>query len=360
MGKDTAVQANTQSRKSKMAKTGIILDEIFLEHNPIPFHPERKERLISIQEGFESYAHRGQLRKLASRAATTEELLWIHTPSLVKKISQTSGHSLTYLDPDTATCSRSYKAALHAAGSLPVLIDALFRGEIQNGFAFVRPPGHHAESDRAMGFCLFNNVAIGAAYALKKYALSRVLVLDFDVHHGNGTQQAFFSRNDVLYVSTHQHPLYPGSGDFSEIGHEAGRGLTINLPLPAGSNDCTYNMVFEQIIFPISYAYAPQLVLVSAGFDAYLDDPLAGMALTPEGFAGLTRTIMRLAQDKCAGKLAFVLEGGYHLEGLRNCVLRTMDVLTGHDRHSIPWSMTPSFETTLIRSRKSFGHFWKF
>jgi acetoin utilization deacetylase AcuC-like enzyme len=249
---------------------------------------------------------------------------------------------------------------LHAAGSLPVLIDALFRGEIQNGFALVRPPGHHAESDRAMGFCLFNNVAIGAAYALKKYALSRVLVLDFDVHHGNGTQHAFAGRNDVLYVSIHQHPLYPGTGDFSEIGHGAGMGFTINLPLPAGSNDSTYNMIFEQIIFPISNAYAPQLVLVSAGFDAYLDDPLAGMAVTPEGFAGLAKTIVRLAQDNCAGKVAFVLEGGYHLEGLRNCTLRTLDVLTGQDRHSIQWTGTPSFETTLSRSRRAFGHFWKF
>ena len=341
-------------------KTGIILDNIFLEHDPGPFHPERRERLVSIQKGLASYAKKEKLLSLASRAATKDDLLLVHSSSHIQKVSLTSGRGSTQLDPDTSTSARSYEAALHAAGSLPVLIDALFEGEIQNGFAFVRPPGHHAEPDRAMGFCLFNNVAVAAAYALKKHGLKRVLVLDFDVHHGNGTQRAFYDRNEVLFISTHQYPLYPGSGDFSEMGEKAGLGYTLNFPLPAGTGDPTYNLIFRQIVFPVSKAFAPQLVLVSAGYDAYVSDPLAGMAMTPDGFAGLTQTIVRLANETCSGRLAFILEGGYHLEGLRDCILRTLDCLGNQDQRVMEWPRTPQFETVLSRSRRVFGDFWKF
>ena len=341
-------------------RTGIILEEIFLEHNSGPYHPERKERLVTIQEGLENYRNRKSLLKLASRESTEEELLRVHSPSHVQKIRLTAGRNSTQLDPDTATSARSYEAALHAAGSLPVLIDALIHGEIQNGFAFVRPPGHHAEIDHAMGFCLFNNVAIGAAYALEKYGLKRVLVLDFDVHHGNGTQRAYYDRNDVLFISTHQYPLFPGTGDFNEVGENSGQGYTLNFPLPAGTDDPTYNSIFQQIIFPVSLAFAPQLVLVSAGYDAYIGDPLAGMAMTEAGFVGLTHTIVRLAQETSNGKLAFILEGGYHLAGLRSSVLRTLDVLTGEDKHVIDWPRTSLYETVLSKARKTFGDFWKF
>ncbi|HVN80934.1 MAG TPA: histone deacetylase [Terriglobia bacterium] len=341
-------------------KTGIILDDIFLEHDPGLFHPERRERLVSIQEGLATYANREKLRRLTSRKASEDELLLVHSSSHIRKVSQTSGRSSTRLDPDTSTSAHSYEAALHAAGSLPVLIDALFEKEIQNGFALVRPPGHHAEPDRAMGFCLFNNIAIGAAYALKKHGLERVLVLDFDVHHGNGTQRAFYDRNDVLFISTHQYPLYPGTGDLSELGDKAGLGYTLNFPLPAGTGDPTYNSIYKQIIYPVSKAFAPQLVLVSAGYDAYVSDPLAGMAMTPEGFAGLTQTIVRLAHETCAGKLVFILEGGYHLDGLRSSTLRTLDFLSGQEQRVMEWPPTPQFESILDRTRQTFGHFWKF
>ncbi len=341
-------------------KTGIILDDIFLEHDPGPFHPERCERLVSIQSGLATYANHEKLRRLTSRAATKDELLLVHSSSHIQKVSLTSGRSSTQLDPDTSTSARSYEAALSAAGSLPVLIDALFQGQIQNGFAFVRPPGHHAEPDCAMGFCLFNNIAVGAAYALEKHGLKRVLVLDFDVHHGNGTQRAFYDRSDVLFISTHQYPLYPGTGDLSELGESAGLGYTLNFPLPAGTGDPTYNSIFRQIIHPVSKAFAPQLVLVSAGYDAYASDPLAGMAMTPEGFAGLTQTIVRLAHETCGGKLAFILEGGYHLDGLRTSILRTLDLLSGQDQRVMEWPPTPQFEVVLSQTRKAFGHFWKF
>ncbi len=341
-------------------KTGFVLDEIFLEHNPGPFHPERRDRLVAILETLQTYPHAGSLIRLKSRRVSESELGWVHTQPHIERIRQTAGKPSSQIDPDTSTSARSYEAALHAAGSLPVLIDSLIHGEIQNGFAFVRPPGHHAEPGRAMGFCLFNNMAIGASYALKVHGLSRVLVVDFDVHHGNGTQKAFYDRSDVLFVSTHQYPLYPGTGKISETGQGPGLGYTLNFPLPAGTEDSTYNLIFEKILFPLGKAYAPQLILVSAGYDAYVDDPLAGMALTPKGFAGLSRTLLRLAQEVCGGKVVFLLEGGYHRDGLKKCASVTLDELTGHSKRSFVWPTVPPFETILQQARETLGRFWNF
>ena len=227
-------------------KTGIIQDDLFLQHDTGTFHPERKERLISIKEGLRAYPHRDKLLQLKPRLASEAELQLIHPPSYIRNIQATAGKPSTQLDPDTVASAMSYEVARYAVGSLLALIDAVFAGEIANGFAFVRPPGHHAKPDRPMGFCLFSNAAIGAAYALQKYKLSKVLVVDFDVHHGNGTQKAFYQRSDVLYVSTHQFPLYPGTGDFPEIGSGAGAGFTVNFPLPARTGDATYNLIFEK------------------------------------------------------------------------------------------------------------------
>src|SRR5262245_49441527 len=289
-------------------KTGIILDDLFLQHDTGTFHPERKERLLSIKEGLRTYQHQDSLLRLKPRLASESELELIHPPSYIRHIQATAGKPSSQLDPDTVTSSMSYEVARYAAGSLLALIDAVFAGEIGNGFAFTRPPGHHAEPERVMGFCLFSNAAIGAAYALQKYKLSRVLVVDFDVHHGNGTQKAFYHRRDVLYVSTHQFPHYPGTGDFPEIGAGAGAGFTVNFPLPARTGDATYNLIFEKVLVPIAEAYRPDLVLVSAGYDAHVDDPLAGMEVTPDGFSGISQTIVSLAEKLCGGKVVFVLE----------------------------------------------------
>lgn len=343
-----------------MLKTGIIQDDLFLEHDTGTFHPERKERLISIHEGLQSYPRSSQLVRFKPRMASAEELQLIHTAAHIRRIQQTSGRPSVQLDPDTVAGSKSYEVARYAAGSLLQLIDALFEGEIQNGFAFVRPPGHHAEPDRAMGFCLFNNAAIGAAYALTKYKLPRVLVVDFDVHHGNGTQKAFYSRNDVLYISTHQWPLYPGTGDFPELGEGAGRGFTVNFPLPSGSDDATYQLLFERILVPIGRHYRPDLLLVSAGYDAYVEDPLAGMEVTPEGFGCISQSLVTLAGEVCQGKVVFLLEGGYHLRGLQKSVLRSLDVLTGHSPPQTSREPTPTFESILEKSRWVFGPYWKF
>jgi acetoin utilization deacetylase AcuC-like enzyme len=343
-----------------MSKTGIIQDDLFLQHDAGPFHPERKERLISIHEGLRTYSLASQLLRLKPRLATEGELQLIHSPAHIRRIQQTFGKDATQLDPDTVASSRSYEVARYAAGGLLQLIDALFDGEIETGFGFVRPPGHHAEPDRAMGFCLFSNIAIGAAYALERYKLSRVMVIDFDVHHGNGTQKAFYQRKDVLFVSTHQFPLYPGTGDFPEIGEGEGRGCTVNFPLPRGGDDALYNGLFDQIIQPIGRSYRPDLILVSAGYDAYVDDPLAGMELTPEGFAGISQSIVALAREVCGGKVIFVLEGGYHLKGLQKSVLRSLDVLTGLGESSRQWESSPGLARILDRSRQVFGPYWKF
>ena len=211
-------------------KTGILWDDLFLKHDTGPAHPESKERLLSIRQGLESYPHLKELKRLGLRPATETELRLVHPAAYIRNIQRSTGKPFTYLDPDTAVCDASYEVAIHAVGGILQMIESLMSGEIDNGFAFVRPPGHHAEPERAMGFCLFSNVALGAAYALKRFRLQRVLVVDFDVHHGNGTQKTFYGRNDVLFISSHQFPLFPGTGAFPETGSASGQGFHPQLP----------------------------------------------------------------------------------------------------------------------------------
>jgi acetoin utilization deacetylase AcuC-like enzyme len=234
------------------------------------------------------------------------------------------------LDPDTQTTARSYEAALQAAGGLPALIDHLLAGRLDNGFALVRPPGHHAEAHRAMGFCLFNNVAVGAAYARQKHGLGRILIIDWDLHHGNGTQHSFWNDPQVLYFSTHQYPYYPGTGGLDETGGKEAPGFTVNVPLAGGCLDEDFVQIFERILLPIGRQFQPDLILVSAGFDTYYEDPLGAMMVTPQGFARLTRLVMELARSVCQNRLLLVLEGGYHLEGLRQSVRAVLKELSGH------------------------------
>jgi acetoin utilization deacetylase AcuC-like enzyme len=266
---------------------------------------------------------------LPPRSATEEELAWIHNPSYIQRVAATEGKPHVSLDPDTQTTSRSYEAAKMAAGGLFSLIDKLFDGTVQNGFAFVRPPGHHAERDRAMGFCLFNNVALAASYAMHVYSVEKVLIVDWDLHHGNATQHSFYEDPMVLYFSTHQFPYYPGSGSLTEVGRGAGEGFTVNVPLRPGHGDAEFDQIFERILTPIAGAFRPDLILVSAGFDTYVGDPLGGMRVTPRGFAALTRILMALADAHCAKRLAMTLEGGYHLAGLRESAKAVLRELAG-------------------------------
>ncbi|NWF93494.1 MAG: histone deacetylase [Syntrophaceae bacterium] len=304
-----------------MNRTGIVKDGRYLEHVMDPGHPESPERLRAIYQMLEEEEMKGRFEMVSPRAATREELEMIHSPRYVDLIASTAGKPYFRLDGDTSTCAKSYEAALFAAGGLLELIRAVMEGKVDNGFAFVRPPGHHAERDRAMGFCLFNNVAIGAMYAIQSFSLQRVLIVDWDVHHGNGTQNAFYEDARVLYFSTHRYGFfYPGTGAATEVGKGDGKGFNVNVPLSTGCGDADYGIIFQEILKPIALEYRPQLILVSAGFDIHYDDPLGGMEVTEKGFARMTEILMEIARTTAQGRVVITLEGGYDVEGQRRSV----------------------------------------
>jgi acetoin utilization deacetylase AcuC-like enzyme len=292
--------------------TGIVLDERMLAHDPGPGHPERPDRLRVLHH------HLGDARglvHLGARLATPDEIALVHTPGLVDQVAATAGRPCVIFDPDTRTSAGSWQAACLAAGGLLELCDAVLAGQVDNGIALVRPPGHHAERARAMGFCLFNNVAIAAAH-LRRCGVARVLVVDWDLHHGNGTQHLFERDPDVLYVSTHQYPFYPGTGAVDEVGEGPGAGRTLNLPFPAGFGDREFERAFAEAIIPICRQFAPEFVLVSAGFDCDFRDPLGGLVVTPSGIAAIARACATLAEEYARGRIVAVLEGGYDLEAI--------------------------------------------
>ena len=255
-------------------------------------------------------------------------MLRVHTADHVNAIDQLRGGAGA-LDPDTIVSASSVDAAYTAAGAVCDAVDAVMSGDQERAFALVRPPGHHAEAAAAMGFCLFNNVAVGAEHARTQHGLERVLIVDWDVHHGNGTQHSFYERADVMFVSLHQYPFYPGSGAADERGEGAGNGYTINVPFPSGAADGDYRSAFDDVIVPIADRFAPQLVMVSAGFDAHRDDPLGGMLASEEGYADMAATMAAVADRHADGRLVLTLEGGYDLDALGRSVRACVDVLTG-------------------------------
>lgn len=296
-------------------ETGIVKDLRYLEHTMGEFHPESPNRLEAIYRMIDEEIAFPYLT-IEPRAATEKEIQWVHTSSYVSTIKATAGKERVVLDPDTSTSARSYEVALLAAGGVLKALELILQGKVKNGFAFVRPPGHHAEASRAMGFCLFNNVAIGAEYLLNTQGQKRILIVDWDLHHGNGTQRSFYKRSDVLYFSTHQYPHYPGSGHWSETGQDDGDGYTINVPLSPGKTDSDYLYIFEKLLSPVTQKFQPDFIIVSAGFDIYEGDPLGGMRITAEGFGALANALMRLADKHCKDRILFALEGGYNLRGL--------------------------------------------
>ena len=300
-------------------KTAFHIDEIYLRHRNPDGHPERVARIKALLELAKRADQIGVGVIPARRRATIEELTLVHTPEYVDAIASTAGRSLI-LDPDTFTVSESYDVACHAAGAVLDLVDRVVAREFANAFAAVRPPGHHAESERAMGFCLFNNLAVAAAHAVKHHGMERVLIVDWDVHHGNGTQEIFWSDPRVLYMSLHQFPFYPGTGRFEEVGDGAGRGFTVNIPMPGGFGDDEWTEAFRRVVVPIAHAFAPQLVLVSAGFDAHAADPLGGMRVTEAGFAAMTDSMLDVAREHADGRLIAALEGGYDVDALSKSV----------------------------------------
>ncbi|MEW5908272.1 MAG: histone deacetylase [Thermodesulfobacteriota bacterium] len=346
-----------------MHKTGVVRDDRYLNHRTSPGHPENHRRLEAIYAVLESSDLSDRLENILPRAADKKEIELIHSPEYLKRIAQTAEREFSYLTPDTNTSSGSYLAALLAAGGLLEAIDKVNSGELNNAMALVRPPGHHAEKGRAMGFCLFNNVAIGAKFARRVLGLDRVLIVDWDVHHGNGTQHSFENDPSVLFFSVHQYPLYPGTGLFTEVGIGKGEGFTMNLPLPKGYGDGEYAAIFETLLKPAALEFNPDIILVSAGFDAHFSDPLGGMRLSSAGYAALTRSLMDIASACCSGKLVLTLEGGYHLGALeasiRSVLLELSESSQTDIRHMAGESDSKKLDYAVSRFTHVHRPFWK-
>lgn len=305
-------------------KTGVVASSVYLNHIHDCGHIESPRRLEAIYERLARSDAKGLYIPLKPRSATLEELAWNHTQRYIESIRYTSQRELTQLDPDTLASSGSWEAACYAAGGVFAALDAIAEGRVSNALVLVRPPGHHAERDHAMGFCLFNNVALGAYYARNRLNWPKIAIVDWDLHHGNGTQHSFYDKNWVLYCSTHQYPHYPGTGASSETGEGEGKGFTLNVPMSAGAGDAEYIRVFEEILSPAISAFGPDVILVSAGFDIHYSDPLGGMRVTEQGFAALARILLNLAGELCKGRIVFCLEGGYNLQALADGVFAVL------------------------------------
>ncbi|HET9015156.1 MAG TPA: histone deacetylase [Thermomicrobiaceae bacterium] len=290
-------------------------------------HPENAQRLVTVERHLRAVGLLERRAMIEPRAATEDEVALVHDRYYVRFIEQLANAGGGYLDSDTYVSPETYQTALLAAGAAITAVDTVLDTDQRRVFAFPRPPGHHAEPANGMGFCIFNNVAVAARHAIDRRGLGRVAILDWDVHHGNGTQTIFYDSDQVLFISVHQWPLYPGTGQRDERGVGHGQGLTINIPLPPGSDDNVYLRVFdEQIAGPIA-AFRPDLLIVSAGFDAHRDDPLALMEVTEAGFAAMAARVRRWADSLTNGRLAVVLEGGYNQDALARSVAATLQTL---------------------------------
>ncbi len=304
---------------------GLVYDPVYLEHET-GAHVESPRRLVETVDLLKREGILDKVRRIQAREAEEEELQTVHAKEHIRRVREFASRGGGWLDPDTVTSPGSYRAAAFAVGGLLEAVRAVLEGEIESAFALVRPPGHHATRNRAMGFCLFNNVAVAAKYALGKGA-ERVFIVDFDVHHGNGTQEAFYSDPEIFYFSTHQYPYYPGTGSVDEIGHGPGRGTTANIPLPAGCGDPEYLKIYEEVLPPLVRRFSPDLILVSAGFDPHWADPLAGMRVSVGGFRRIAEVIRDLAREVCGGRVVFTLEGGYHLQAVSYSVKAVLEAL---------------------------------
>ncbi|MPZ22555.1 MAG: histone deacetylase [Dehalococcoidia bacterium] len=306
----------------------VAYDDRFLEHD-IPTHPENAGRLRAIIERLTATGQLDSLPRLAERRVTSEEILLVHEAALPAEIERIASGGGGWADSDTYVVPRSWDVALLAAGASVEAAERVHDGTYSSAFVLSRPPGHHATMRRAMGFCLLNNVAIAARVLMENHGIERIAVVDFDVHHGNGTQDIFWTDARLLYFSTHQYPYYPGSGHWSEVGSGAGEGTSVNVPLPPGCGDDQYAAAFDRLFQPMVERYRPQLIMVSAGFDAHVDDPLAMEALTSGGYAALALRVKEWADELCGGRCVFVLEGGYDYDALSECVPEVLRCLAG-------------------------------
>ena len=312
-------------------------------------HPESIQRVAGLLPFFEEHGVLGDLDVTEAARAGREQLAQVHSTDLLSRIQRASESGLRQLDSDTYVTAESYELARLAAGGCCRAVDRIVTGMARNGLAVVRPPGHHAGRNRVGGFCLLNNVAVAARYAQASHGLERVLIVDFDVHHGNGTQDIFYGDGTVLFISLHLYHsfFYPGTGGLKETGRGTGRGLTINVPFPPGVGDAGYGQAFEELILPKAREFNPQIIFVSAGFDAHWQDPLARANVSLKGFFRMCQVLVSLSDELCEGRILFVLEGGYHLQALRYGLLNTVNVLLGRDQMQDPLGLSLQQETTV-------------
>ena len=310
-------------------KTAYIYDPVFLTHDTGMGHPETSQRLVSAHAVLSSQNWYSNLARVKPRDAEIKWIETIHQPHYIQRVESSCATGMSMIDtPDVQISAESYSASLRAAGSLLELADQIITGKVDNGFAMVRPPGHHAENSTAMGFCLFNSIAIAARYLQQQHGLQRILILDWDVHHGNGTQHAFEEDSDVLFISLHQYPHYPGTGALYETGTGRGLGATLNCPMNAGLGDDAYREAFNDKVMPAARNFKPDAVLISAGFDAHYADPLGGIRLDTNSYRWMTEEMMSLADQYCEGRLLSVLEGGYDFQALAECVTEHVRILS--------------------------------
>ncbi len=305
---------------------GFVYDPIFLEHDTGD-HPESAPRMLAAMALLESSGVLARLQRIDNRDATPEEIALAHRPDYVAAVRQAAREGGGWVDPDTLITPRSYEVAARVVGGTLAAVDRVVDRSVASAFCLVRPPGHHATPSQAMGFCLFNHVAVAARYARVKHGLARVAIVDFDVHHGNGTQDVFYGDSSVLYVSTHEYPFYPGTGAAREIGAGEGKGYTINIPMPHFSGDAAYRRAFEEIVVPALYRFRPELILISAGYDAHYADEIAHQQLSVDGYGALASLTKTAADELCDGRIVAALEGGYDLVAMPWCVRRTIEIL---------------------------------
>ncbi|WP_084503078.1 histone deacetylase family protein [Desulfatirhabdium butyrativorans] len=333
-----------------MAELIVFHDERFSYHDPGEGHPENAGRIVAAKKALDAFG--GGLRIDPGRMIDPVDLERLHSPAYIRFVKESARKERSSLSSDTFASSATYETALLAAGTAQAAVEAVLQGSCRRSFALVRPPGHHAEFGRSMGYCVFSNTALAAEFAMRRFGLQRILIVDWDVHHGNGTQHLFEADPRVVFFSVHQSPLFPGTGHVTEVGRGRGEGYTVNVPLPKGCTDADYAMVFERILCPLAEACRPELILISAGFDAHADDPMAGMRVSAAGFSEMTRSVMAMAQALCGGRLALILEGGYHPDALTESLAAVLRRLGDSDISALPPART-------AQPSSAFLHLWK-
>lgn len=343
-------------------KPGVVIDRRYMDHDMGAGHVESPRRIEILLRMLDTDPPI-PFKPIAPRPATKEELGWIHERGYIDLIRSTAGKTVP-MDADTIAGPKTWETALLAAGGFLESLDRVMDGTVPNALALVRPPGHHAEASQARGFCFFNNAAIGAEHLIRRHGLRRILIVDYDLHHGNGTEHAFYERRDVMYFSTHQSPLYPGTGAARFFGHGEGLGYNLNVPLMAGKTDADYLRIFGKVLAPVAAQFQPEFIIVSAGFDIAAGDPLGGMEVSAEGFGRLTGSLMAMAAQSAAGRLALVLEGGYDLPSLRDGVGEVLMALAGKGPSlssgtpEVQGPVSPSLRVELAPAVQTFRKRW--